>query len=296
MQKFLCALALLLSSAALADQAVETARAAFLNGDYASSIPALRPAAEAGNPTAQNILGLAYEKGYHVPQDIDQAIEWYQKSIASGDPKAMHNLGLLLRDGADGLTPDPQQARQYLTQATDLDFAPSFSALGVMFEDMETPDFETAARLYARGDELGDRDSSANLGLFYVRGQGVDQDYLRAKTLFARAAALGSPRGANNLGVIYAGGYGVETDNAVAALLYLQAAQGGYMRGAVNLADLIHTGQAPFGTALDAAAWCIKAVKSGEAEVDEYALTCAPILRDTSNQDLIAARIRAEKL
>jgi TPR repeat protein len=59
-----------------------------------------------------------------------------------------------------------------------------------------------------------------NLGLLYVRGTGVPQDYARAAEYFTAAVELGLPTAMTNLGVLYENGYGVELDEERAKALY----------------------------------------------------------------------------
>ena len=55
--------------------------------------------AEAGDPRAQNRLGLAYAQGNGVPQDNAEAAKWYRKAAEQGHGVARLNLGILLAEG-----------------------------------------------------------------------------------------------------------------------------------------------------------------------------------------------------
>lgn len=45
-------------------------------------------AAEQGNATAMFNVGNCYAHGYGIPQDDEQAAEWYQKAVRHGNKKA----------------------------------------------------------------------------------------------------------------------------------------------------------------------------------------------------------------
>ena len=66
-----------------------------------------------------------------------------------------------------------------------------------------------------------------NLGLMYLSGQGVEQDYAKAFELFQRSANQGYDWGMNNLGGLYEKGWGTEQDMAKALFLYREAATKG---------------------------------------------------------------------
>ena len=55
--------------------------------------------AEVGDPLAQNNLGLSYYRGENVPQDFNQALEWYGKAAVQEFADAQYNLGVMCKDG-----------------------------------------------------------------------------------------------------------------------------------------------------------------------------------------------------
>jgi len=69
-----------------------TARAK-TDADRAGALALLRRAAELGKPYAQFVLGRRYERGEGVTQDIDTALDWYEKAAAQGDVFAVDRLG-----------------------------------------------------------------------------------------------------------------------------------------------------------------------------------------------------------
>jgi len=75
---------ILCASLALPAQAgFDEGLAAYKRGDYATALKEWRPLAEAGDATAQFILGGMYAKGQGVPQDYGEAAKWYRKAAES---------------------------------------------------------------------------------------------------------------------------------------------------------------------------------------------------------------------
>jgi uncharacterized protein len=65
-------------------------------GDYARAIREWRPLAQAGDADAQFNLAQAYKLGRGVPQDLNEALAWFQRAASQGHIQAEDNLGLVL--------------------------------------------------------------------------------------------------------------------------------------------------------------------------------------------------------
>lgn len=64
------------------------------DADQGQFLVVLRSAAEQGHAHAQFHLGRYYEKGILVEANLEEALRWYEKSAAQGDPLAMQRLKL----------------------------------------------------------------------------------------------------------------------------------------------------------------------------------------------------------
>jgi uncharacterized protein len=117
--------------------------------------------AEAGDPSAQNRLGLLYDEGVGVPQDYRQAKEWFEKAAKQGHVGAQANLGTLYLQGAGA----PQSAQM-------------------------------AVFWFSRAAEQGDVLAFAKLGWMYAQGRGVLQDFIQAYMWYNLSAAQGEQRAA----------------------------------------------------------------------------------------------------
>ena len=103
-----------------------------------------------------------YERGYGVPQDDKEAVNWYRLAAEQGNAAAQYNLGLLYEKGK-----------------------------GVPQDDKE------AVRLYRLAAEQGDADAQGNLGVMYVFGKGVIKDFVYAHMWGNIALMNGNERGAS---------------------------------------------------------------------------------------------------
>ena len=124
-----------------------------------TNFAATHEAAQRGDVEAQVSLGSMYDHGEGVPQDSQQALNWYAKAAAQGDPEAQANLGLMFEQGR-GVPQDFLQATAWYTLAA----------------------------------EQGHLKAQVNLGMMYYQGQGALQNYSLAYAWFNIAAAAGDKK------------------------------------------------------------------------------------------------------
>ncbi len=89
-------------------------------------------------------------------------------------------------------------------------------------------DYETSVALLIPLAEVGDAQAQNNLGVMYVEGQGVPQDYTEALKWYRKAVAQGDAIAQTNLGAMYHHGYGLQKDNVQAYAWIGIAAANGY--------------------------------------------------------------------
>ena len=94
----------------------EDAVAAYLDGDYRQALKLYRKAAEWGHATAQNALGVMYERGEGVPQDYAEAVKFYRKAAEQGHVIGQDNLGRMYQYGF-GVPQDYVQAHMWFNLA-----------------------------------------------------------------------------------------------------------------------------------------------------------------------------------
>ncbi len=93
----LAALLLLAAPAAQADYA--SARAAYMEGDYATALAEFIPLSQKGDPRAQFTLAEMYFNGFGVEVEHREAYRWYQRAAENGHAPAQLQLGAMLAMG-----------------------------------------------------------------------------------------------------------------------------------------------------------------------------------------------------
>lgn len=141
---------------------------------------ALMADAKAGDPAAQNSLGVMYYTGEAVSKNLsgkvldtdpELAVGWFFRAAEQGYADAQFNLGLMYANG-EGV---PQ-------------------------------DMEQAVELFKKAAEQGHVDAQNNLGAMYFTGEGVARDEKKAIEWFEKAAAQGNEDARANLDAIKASG------------------------------------------------------------------------------------------
>lgn len=74
-----------------------------------------------------------------------------------------------------------------------------------------------------------------DLGILYIKGQGVQQDYYKAAHWFKKAAAQGNAQAENDLGLLYTKGIGIPQNSMKAAYWFKKAAGQGNAQAENNL-------------------------------------------------------------
>ena len=90
----------------------------YLKGDYEAAYREWLPLAELGDAEAQYNLGVLYDEGAGVEQDLATAVSWYQKAASQGFIDAQSNLGMMYYHG-HGVERDYRAAAQWFRQAAD---------------------------------------------------------------------------------------------------------------------------------------------------------------------------------
>jgi hypothetical protein len=137
-------------------------------------------------------LGLVYENGNGVEQDLKQAVYWYTKAAEQGYADAQYNLALIYENG-NGVEQDFKQAVYWYTKAA----------------------------------EQGYGDAQYNLALTYENGNGVEQDVKQAVYWYTKAAEQGYSKAQFNLGLAYSKGYGVVKNKNKAKEWFIKYAEQG---------------------------------------------------------------------
>ena len=111
--------------------------------------------------------------------------------------------------------------------------------------------------------EKGNAEAQFILGVIYVEGKIVPQDYKVAMLWYRKAAEQGDARAQNSLGAMYGKGLGVPLDYQTAMLWYRKAAEQGDARAQNNIGFMYFNGQGVPADLVQAHMWFDLAAAAG---------------------------------
>ena len=158
-------------------------------------------AAKQENVEACYYVGLYYQNGKGVKQDIKEAVFWYEKAALKKDKDALYHLAMILIKQPD-------------------------------------KDYQVVAKLLEQAAAQDHRNAQYNLAVMYQKGDGVVKSEQKSLFWYEKAAAQGLPIAQYNLGMIYFQGKFVEKDEEKAKELWQKAADQG-LEAAIKLINSI---------------------------------------------------------
>ncbi|MHB9944089.1 hypothetical protein CF095_01540 [Clostridium botulinum] len=123
--------------------------------NYKEAMYWYKKAAEKGNSTSMNKIGVMYYEGKGVEQDYQKAMYWYKKSSQEGNFTAMSNIGFMYYNGQ-----------------------------GV------TEDYKKAMYWYKKSYKEGNFGVMRDIGSMYYEGKGVIKDYKKAMQCYKKASQI----------------------------------------------------------------------------------------------------------
>ncbi|MEZ5667940.1 MAG: hypothetical protein R3F55_11005 [Alphaproteobacteria bacterium] len=143
--------------------------------------------------TGMMSLGRGFLSGIGALDMRAEGVEWLERSIALGNPRAMVSLADALQNGAAG-TFDPERAMTLYKEAIDYGDLTAHYQIGVAYATgLATKiDFDAAMDHYRLAAAAGSADAAAELGLAYATGAFVEQDPQQAFDWLRRAADAGN--------------------------------------------------------------------------------------------------------
>ena len=130
-----------------------------LSAPTKEDISDFKTSCEGGDMEGCDYLGLMYDAGTGVPQDMAKAIALYRKACNGGSSGGCFSLGNCY-DGGRGVAPDKTQAVAFFSKACDGGDKISCSVTGTMYEKGSgiVQDTAKAIAAYRKGCKLGTRD------------------------------------------------------------------------------------------------------------------------------------------
>ncbi len=158
----------------------------------------LADAAKAGDPAALYEIGLRYLDGLGFKQDLSKAAFWFEQAAERGSAPAAFQLGSLYEKGT-GVDEDAGKAVSLYREAAEKGNVSAMHNLAVMLAngaDGGKPDFTEAAEWFQKAADHGVADSQFNLAILHARGAGADADLVQSYKWFAVAAREGDAEAA----------------------------------------------------------------------------------------------------
>jgi len=220
--------------------ALAPAVAAYRTGDLATAEASLRPLA-AGNADAAAWLGAVL-----LDRGADrEALRLIQQAADAGSAEGNHRLGLI---NAQGLAGVPRNEAK-------------------------------AVELFEKAAAAGHTRAQINLGILYLRGQGVARDLVQARAWLEKAAASGDPQALYALGRALSDSSGQAIADPVrAADLFRRAAEKGHVLAGLRYGLALSEGNGVKRDPAAAQRWLMQAHQSG---IPEAALAMADLAART---------------
>jgi len=204
---------------------------------------------------------------YQFTTDTQATIEYRSEFYLS------NNIELLL---SGERSTGPATAFESAVQQFENSIGDYFSDLPSIIElsllDYNRGDFTSAREKLERLSLFGDHEAEQRLGVLYLNGEGVAQDYGRAREFFESASLKGNLLAATNLAQLYSEGLGVEQDLEKAAELVRIASEAGVIAAQKSYASMLMQGQGVVQSSSDALYWYLRAAMQGDEESGSYLL------------------------
>lgn len=172
-----------------------------------NAFPLMLEAANQGHPDAQYQLGLMYVEGEGVSQDMHEAYGWFQLASENHHRDAQAYMGWMNLLGT-GTPYNLDSAIQYYV----LSLQPSKEALAAKEQQEVRASQKGTIEWYQLQARRGNTQAQTKLGLMYVHGDGVAQDYLQGYRWLQTAASSGDATAEYHLGMMYLEGQGIAQD------------------------------------------------------------------------------------
>lgn len=213
--------------------------------------------AVAGDAEAQCALGICYEYGRGVEENINAAVLWYKKSAEQGCAAGQTDLAMCYLDGK-GVPQDEDLAIKWLEKAAEQGYWIAQQTLITVSRYSGTTDLQKAAK-------TGDPKAQYELGKYYMTFMAVPY-YEEAVEWFTKAAKQGHEQAQMELAQIYFDHY---EDYTSAAYWFLNAANQDNIVAQYNMGVLYFHGA---GISKDLRAskyWLKKAMANGHPKAQQ---------------------------
>lgn len=131
LKQFLAGIFIVASAGGATAGPFEEGLAAKDRGNYATAVLWLRPLAEQDDARAQYTLGILYNRGWGVPQDLVEVEIWWRKSAELGNTAALHDLAAFYAESMNYA-----QAAKWIRKAAEQCDITAQMRLGQMYDGL----------------------------------------------------------------------------------------------------------------------------------------------------------------
>jgi TPR repeat protein/membrane protease YdiL (CAAX protease family) len=204
-----------------------------------STIDAYMPAALAGDPRAQYVVGAFYYRGPAATRSLGKALDWFRKAADQGYARAEAELGYLYASGV-GVPKDPQAGVSWDLKAAKQGLAVAERGLALCYLDGFGigQSYKEAFAWFYSAAQQDDPPAEQNLAALYLYGNGVARNERDAFNWYYRAAQNNDSLAESELAYLYLWGIGVAPSEKDALGWYYRAAQQDNPSAEENLAWL----------------------------------------------------------
>lgn len=220
----------------------------------------LRKLDEQDRAEAQCLLGLCYEKGLGVEENVERAVEYYKKSVEQEDGNGLYNLADCYMSGY-GVPQDDKKVVELIEKAVKVGNEDAMIALANFYKNGELlqKDEKKAFALFEKAARKGVATGQLELALCYREGIGTEIDLTKEVYWLRRAALQDNSTAQYCLGMIYKLGRGVDENLAKSISWFKRAADNSDTDAMLELAKLEDDKSKSFD-------WINKAAGAGSAE------------------------------
>jgi TPR repeat protein len=205
-------------------------------------------------------------------EELGQRIALHFKAAEMNDPVAHYRIALHYRKGEGGIDKDLHKSLEWMTRAAHAGHAYAHYHLGWIYEHGRhiEKDQGAAAEWYRLGSDRLDPSCLSALGLLYLYGESVEENYESAVKLFRQAAVLGELSAQRRLGRELIWGRLNKTEDArqqSEGISWLKLADAaGDKRSAELLAKVYRSGAGVEKDLVKSSEYLLKAAKAGIAD------------------------------
>lgn len=173
--------------------------------------------------SGENELGDAYLVHF-LDFDIKAASEDYEEAVELAHEYLIKHIINELKAGRE--LPNPGEGIRFMKHREAL-------------AAYKSKDFETALKIWEEEAKVKNDQAMANLGLMYLKGEGVERDYTKAKEWFDEASKYDNDSANFNLALMYQTKIGVEEDIEKAKEYFRRAVRKNHTQAAFRLALIL---------------------------------------------------------